>query len=88
MNKFTGAQVPTRTRSEGLNAPALVIHGESDMLVPPANAKLIAQRIPGAKLVMIPHASHIFATDQPDVAHQAIFEFLFAQVDRHSHVRA
>ena len=41
-------------------APTLVIHGETDRLIPAANAKLIAERIPGAKLVLIPHASHIF----------------------------
>jgi 3-oxoadipate enol-lactonase len=64
------------SRISQITAPTLVIYGESDRLVPPANAKLIAQRIPHAKLFMIPHASHIFTTDQPDVAHQAIFEFL------------
>jgi pimeloyl-ACP methyl ester carboxylesterase len=60
-------------------APTLVIHGESDRLVPPANANLIAERIPGAKLVMIPRASHLFLTDQPEAAHRAIFDFLAAQ---------
>lgn len=60
-------------------APTLVIHGESDRLVPPANANLISERIPGAKLVMIPRASHLFFTDQPGVAHRAIFDFLAAQ---------
>ena len=60
-------------------APTLVIHGESDRLVHPANANLIAERIRGAKLVMIPRASHLFLTDQPDAAHRAIFDFLAAQ---------
>src|SRR4029077_17794989 len=36
------------TRLSGIAAPTLVIHGESDRLVPPGNAKLIAERIPGA----------------------------------------
>jgi pimeloyl-ACP methyl ester carboxylesterase len=57
-------------------APTLVIHGESDRLVPPGNAKLIAERIPGAKLVIIPHASHLFLTDQTEVSHHAILQFL------------
>jgi len=63
-------------------APTLVIHGESDRLVPPGNANLIAERIPGAKLVMIPRASHLFLTDQPEVAHRAILDFLVAQSAR------
>ena len=66
-------------RLSAIHVPTLVIHGESDRLVPPGNAKLIAQRIPSAKLVMIPHASHIFATDQPDATHEAILSFLTNQ---------
>jgi 3-oxoadipate enol-lactonase len=64
------------SRLSELDVHTLVIHGESDRLVPPGNAQLIAERIPGAKLVMIPHASHIFATDQPDRTHEAILSFL------------
>jgi len=60
-------------------APTLVIHGESDRLIPPGNGNLIAQKIPGAKLVMIPRASHLFLTDQPEAAHRAIMEFLAVQ---------
>jgi pimeloyl-ACP methyl ester carboxylesterase len=67
------------SRLSGIAAPTLVIHGESDRLVPPGNAKLIAERIPGAKLVMIPHASHLFLTDQTEVSHHAILQFLDEQ---------
>jgi 3-oxoadipate enol-lactonase len=70
------------SRLAQITAPTLVIHGESDRLVPPANAGLIAERIPGAKLVLIRHASHIFTTDQPAAAHHAILEFLAAQQPR------
>ncbi len=59
-----------------IKAPTLVIHGETDELVPPGNGRLIAERIPNAKLVMIPHASHIYSTDQPEISHQAILNFL------------
>jgi 3-oxoadipate enol-lactonase len=64
------------SRIAQITAPTLVIHGETDRLVPAANGRLIAERIPGAKLVLIPHASHIFETDQPGAAHQAVLEFL------------
>jgi len=50
--------------------------------VPPENGKLIASRIPGAKLVLIPNASHIFLTDQTAAAHAAILDFLGAQATR------
>jgi 3-oxoadipate enol-lactonase len=62
-------------------APALVIHGESDRLIPPGNARLIAERIPGAKLVMIPHASHLFFTDQEEIANRTVMDFLAAHSD-------
>jgi 3-oxoadipate enol-lactonase len=65
-----------------ISAPTLVIHGENDRLVPPQNGRLIAARIAGAKLVMIPGASHIFTTDQPDLAHAAVLDFLGAQATR------
>ena len=66
------------SRIAQITAPTLVIHGETDRLVPAANGRLIAERIPGAKLVLIPRASHIFETDQPGAAHQAVLEFLTA----------
>jgi pimeloyl-ACP methyl ester carboxylesterase len=64
-------------------APTLIVHGETDQLVPPENGKLIAQRILGSKIVMIPHASHIYSTDQPEAAHKPVLKFLSAQ-DIHS----
>ena len=67
------------TRLPGIVAPTLVIHGESDRLVPPGNSKLIAERVAGAKLVMIPHASHLFLTDQTEVSLHAILQFLNEQ---------
>jgi 3-oxoadipate enol-lactonase len=70
------------SRLSAITAPTLVIHGESDRLVPPGNGKVIAERIPGAKLVMIPHASHLFLTDQADTAHGIILQFLDEQARR------
>jgi len=56
--------------------PTLVMHGKSDALVPPANGELIAARIPGARLVLLERASHLFLTDQTQTAHTEILEFL------------
>jgi 3-oxoadipate enol-lactonase len=64
------------SRLPQLKVPTLVVHGETDRLVPLANGQLIAARIPGAKLVTLPHASHIFPTDQSAACHAAILEFL------------
>jgi 3-oxoadipate enol-lactonase len=64
------------SRIAQIATPTLVVHGETDQLVPPENGKLIAQRISGSKLVIIPHASHIYSTDQPEAAHKPVLEFL------------
>jgi 3-oxoadipate enol-lactonase len=67
------------SRLPQITAPTLVIHGKGDRLVPSANGELIAARIPGAQLVLLEHASHLFSTDQPAASQKAIFEFLAAQ---------
>jgi len=68
----------THDRLAGLAMPTLVIHGETDQLVPPENGRIVAAAIPGAKLVMIPHASHIFFTDQFEATSNALLAFLDA----------
>ena len=67
------------SRLPQITTPTLVIHGKADRLVPPGNGELIAARIPGARLILLEHASHLFSTDQPEAAQKAIFEFLGAQ---------
>ena len=65
-----------------IKAQTLVIHGESDRLVPPGNGKLIAESIAGAKLTMLARASHIYPTDQPEASHKAVMDFLLAGSER------
>jgi 3-oxoadipate enol-lactonase len=67
------------SRLQQITAPTLVVHGETDQLVPVGNGALIAARIPGARLVTLPQASHIFTTDQPEASQQAVLEFLQEQ---------
>lgn len=42
-----------------IRVPTLVMHRVDDTVVPPANGKYLAERIPGAKLVELPGADHI-----------------------------
>lgn len=67
------------SRLHQIGKPTLVIHGETDRLIPPANGKLIAEKIPGARLVLVPYASHIYQTDQPEASLPKIVEFLTSQ---------
>jgi pimeloyl-ACP methyl ester carboxylesterase len=65
----------SRQRLAQIEAPTLVIHGETDELVPPENGRMIAELIPNAKLLMLPDTSHIFFTDQPEISHSEILNF-------------
>jgi pimeloyl-ACP methyl ester carboxylesterase len=66
----------THARLATLDVPTLVIHGETDELVPAANGRVVAAAIPNASLVMLPNASHIFFTDQYAASTEAILSFL------------
>jgi pimeloyl-ACP methyl ester carboxylesterase len=60
----------------GITAPTLVVHGELDALVPPENGRIIAGRIPGAELVMVPNANHLLMTDRPGHVSKVLGEWL------------
>jgi len=59
-----------------IRAKTMVITGEVDMLVPPVNSLLIAQRIPGAKLVVLPGAPHRLYAESADAFNKEVLEFL------------
>ena len=71
----------TLSRLPSITAPTLVVHGETDQLVPPENGRIIARAIPHAQLVMIPNASHIFTTDRFETARDAVLSFLKEHAD-------
>ena len=64
------------SRLDQIKAPTLVIHGETDLLVPSGNANLIAERIGGAELKLIPNAAHIYTTDQTELSLNTVLQFL------------
>jgi len=66
----------TYDRLDAIRVPTLVIHGEDDLLVPASNGRDLAARIHGARLELVPSASHILLTDQTAVVNRAIQEFL------------
>lgn len=59
-----------------ISAPTLVLTGDSDVLIPPENARILAQHIPGARLVVIEEAGHVFFCEQPEATNRALLAFL------------
>jgi 3-oxoadipate enol-lactonase len=65
-------------RLHQIAAPTLVITGDADLLIPPANSDILARRIPGARLIKVPGGSHGFNFETPDVFNRAVLDFLAA----------
>jgi pimeloyl-ACP methyl ester carboxylesterase len=63
-------------RLHRITAPTLVITGDADLLVSPANSEVLARSIPGAKLVKVPGGSHGFNFETPDIFNREVLDFL------------
>jgi pimeloyl-ACP methyl ester carboxylesterase len=63
-------------RIGAIEAPTLVLHGTDDFVVDPANAELLASRIPGALLELFPGTGHLFFWEEPERFVRAVKEFL------------
>lgn len=59
-----------------ITAPTLVLHGTDDLLNPTANATLLAERIPDARVELIEGARHAYFVECREVAGRAVVEFL------------
>ena len=61
-------------RLERIGAPTLIVHGARDRMIPVANARMTAERVPGARLKILKAAGHLYPTEEPAVD-EAIGEF-------------
>ncbi|MFE0100828.1 alpha/beta fold hydrolase [Streptomyces sp. NPDC059009] len=57
-------------------APTLVVHGTEDLFNPTANAPLLVERIPDARLQLIPGARHAYFEEFEGVATPLVIDFL------------
>jgi 3-oxoadipate enol-lactonase len=59
-----------------IRVPTLVIHGDADPLVPFANGRTLAERIPGAQLAALHGCGHLAMWEQPQELAQVLLGFL------------
>jgi 3-oxoadipate enol-lactonase len=59
-----------------VRAPTLVLAGDSDILIPPENGRILAEKIPGAEFCTIGGAGHLFWISHPNKTYPAVAEFL------------
>jgi 3-oxoadipate enol-lactonase len=63
-------------RLRAIRVPTLVLHGTEDRMISPENARMLAARIPGAELVLLEGAGHVYHSERADEADAAILGFL------------
>lgn len=59
-----------------IDVPALVVVGEHDGLTPPDVARTLADRLPGARLEVVPDAGHVSNMENPAAFNAALNRFL------------
>ncbi len=63
-------------RLPDIAVPTLVLHGTEDQMVPAENARILASRIPGAELVLLEGAGHVYHSERAQEADAAVLDFL------------
>ena len=60
----------------GVDRPTLLIHGEEDTICPPAAARLMAERLPDARLLMLPGTGHAPFLSRPEEFNALVAGFM------------
>lgn len=66
----------SRRRLREIRVPTLVISGGHDTTVSPAQQKILAEGIPGARQIVVPEGGHAVAIDQAAAFNRVLLEFL------------
>ena len=67
---------PLSERAAQVTVPTLVVTGQFDNLVPPAEARRVAKRIPGAQFAVVPGAMHNPMDERPAAFERILLAFL------------
>ena len=81
MLAFTRLDLTARLHE--IQAPALVMVGEDDILKPRKYAEIIARAIPGAEFAVVPHAGHAVSWEQPALFNTLVLGFLAKHQETH-----
>jgi 3-oxoadipate enol-lactonase len=63
-------------RLPGLKVPTLILHGTEDRVIAAENARLLAGRIPGARLRLLQGAGHVYHSERPEESDEAVLGFI------------
>ena len=71
-----GSRFDATSEVEHITSPTLVIHGSEDRYVPVANARALAEEIPGARLRVIEEAGHLVFIERFGEVNREVITFL------------
>ena len=63
-----------RDELASIAVPTLAVAAADDPSTPPAQLEFIAERIPGARLVVLEHAAHLVNVERPEAFAAAVLE--------------
>lgn len=63
-------------RLPGIECPVMIARGTEDVLIPPVNSRILADRIPGSRLVEFPGGGHGFSAQNIEDFTSLLCEFL------------
>jgi pimeloyl-ACP methyl ester carboxylesterase len=61
---------------ERIDAPALVVHGDADLIVPVENGRALARRLPNATYAELPGRGHNVMLEDPELFNGIVLDFL------------
>jgi len=66
----------TYDRLPQIKSPALIIHGDRDILVPVENAEILHSRVPGSRVRVVQGTGHCFFWEEADEVVEEVAQFL------------
>jgi 3-oxoadipate enol-lactonase len=70
---------------ERIDVPALVLHGDHDLIVPVENGRMLAARLANARYVELPGRGHNVQLEDPATINRLVLEFLATDLVALSH---
>lgn len=74
--KVKGLDEPAIDRLEEIRIPTLVVVGELDLSAVVDHAKLLAEKIPHARIEVVPSTAHMLSMEKPEIFNELVQQFV------------
>jgi pimeloyl-ACP methyl ester carboxylesterase len=72
---MASSQYDSYDKLKDISSPTLIIHGKKDIITPPENAEILANIIPGARLIYFKNNAHMIHTQEPEKFIKVVLDF-------------